>query len=195
MHICNLLLQLSHLFFLQHFFVFDRDYLDELVYVMSPVIEQDACQFGTGVEVMLADEFVQLLAVEASSMSSVPPFPCYRNNRSCRLCSIRKPHRRTYLRQSYVPSVRVLPHVRRSCIRSNGHPHPLLRLCTGVADGKAFAYTAVDIYFTACCAIKQGVTGDRIFLRLEIAAYRGQYGDTSATQILCPDNHSLHLPA
>ena len=31
LHFCNLLLQFLHLLLLQHFFVFDRDYLDELV--------------------------------------------------------------------------------------------------------------------------------------------------------------------
>ena len=48
LHFCNLLLQFLHLLLLQHFFVFDRDYLDELVGIAWPVIEHGACQFGTG---------------------------------------------------------------------------------------------------------------------------------------------------
>ena len=63
LHFCNLLLQFLHLLLLQHFFVFDRDYLDELVGIAWPVIEHGACQFGTGVQVVLADELVQFLAV------------------------------------------------------------------------------------------------------------------------------------
>ena len=39
LHIRNLLLQILHLLFLQHFLVLDRDYLDKLVYVVRPVIE------------------------------------------------------------------------------------------------------------------------------------------------------------
>ena len=60
LHFCNLLLQFLHLLLLQHFFVFDRDYLDELVGIAWPVIEHGACQFGTGVQVVLADELVQI---------------------------------------------------------------------------------------------------------------------------------------
>ena len=54
--------------------------------------------------------------------------------------------------------------------------------CTGVADGKAFAYATVDIYFTAGCAIQKGVSGNCVLLSLEVAAHRGQHGDASATQ-------------
>ena len=58
--------------------------------------------------------------------------------------------------------------------------------CTGVADGKAFSYATVDIYFTAGCAIQKGVSGNCVLLSLEVAAYRGQYGDASATQPRLP---------
>ena len=54
--------------------------------------------------------------------------------------------------------------------------------CAGVTNSETFSYTAVDIYFTACCAIKQGITGDCIFFGFEIAADRRQYGDTPAAQ-------------
>ena len=54
--------------------------------------------------------------------------------------------------------------------------------CTGVADGKALACTAVDVNFTACGAVKQGVACNRVFLRLEVAPYRRQDSDASATQ-------------
>ena len=63
LHVGNLLLQLAHLLFLQYLFVFDRYYLDELVDVVCPVVEHDACQLRTGVQIMLPDEFVQLFSV------------------------------------------------------------------------------------------------------------------------------------
>ena len=53
---------------------------------------------------------------------------------------------------------------------------------TGVADGKALTCTAVDVNLAACGAIKQGVACNRVLLCLEVAPYRGQDGDASATQ-------------
>ncbi len=53
---------------------------------------------------------------------------------------------------------------------------------TGVAHCESLAHTTVDIYLAACRAIKQGVAGDGVLLRLEVAAHRRQNSNASAAQ-------------
>ena len=183
LHFCNLLLQFLHLLLLQHFFVFDRDYLDELVGIAWPVIEHGACQFGTGVQVVLADELVQFLAVgglfdeaqfhhfhiaEIVEVAVPVPYVGHTAGHACGKVASR-------LSEYYhAPAGHILAAV---------VAYTLHYGCgTGVADGKALACTAVDVNFTACGAIKQGVACNRVFLRLEVAPYRRQDGDASATQ-------------
>ena len=55
-------------------------------------------------------------------------------------------------------------------------------LHTGIADGEAFAHPSVDIYLAVSSAIQQGVSGDGILFRIEIAAHGGQYRNASAAQ-------------
>ena len=65
LHVGNLLLQLSYLLFLQHALVLDGHNLDEVLHVTPPVVEHPARQPGSGIQVMLANQLVQLLAVRA----------------------------------------------------------------------------------------------------------------------------------
>ena len=44
---------------------------------------------------------------------------------------------------------------------------------TGIADGEAFAHPSVDIHLAVSSAIQQGVSGDGILFRIEIAAHGG----------------------
>ena len=53
---------------------------------------------------------------------------------------------------------------------------------TGIADGEAFAHPSVDIHLAVSSAIQQGVSGDGILFRIEIAAHGGQYRNASAAQ-------------
>ena len=168
---------------MQHFFVFDRDYLDELVGIAWPVIEHGACQFGTGVQVVLADELVQFLAVgglfdeaqfyhfhvaEIVEVAVPVPYVGHTAGHACGKVASR-------LSEYYhAPAGHILAAV---------VAYTLHYGCgTGVADGKALACTAVDVNFTACGAVKQGVACNRVFLCLEVAPYRRQDGDASATQ-------------
>ena len=42
LHVCNLLLQLLYLLFLQHTLILDRHYLDEVFHIVVPVVEHGA---------------------------------------------------------------------------------------------------------------------------------------------------------
>ena len=62
MHIRNLLLQLLYLLLLENSLVLDWHYLDEILYVVVPVVEHGTGELTAGIEIMLTDQLVQLLA-------------------------------------------------------------------------------------------------------------------------------------
>ena len=152
---------------------------------MVPVVEHRAGEFRTGVEVVLADEFVQFLAVAA--VVHEVDF--------------------NHVHVAEVVEVAVLvPHIGHatahsgckvaSCFAENHHTsagHILAAVVarafnhgrgSRVAHSETLAHLSVDIQFAACCAIKSGVSGDDVVLCREIAAYRGQYGYASTRQSL-----------
>ena len=65
LHIRNLLLQLLYLLLLENSLVLDWHYLDEILYVVVPVVEHGTGELTAGIEIMLTDQLVQLLAIGA----------------------------------------------------------------------------------------------------------------------------------
>ena len=53
---------------------------------------------------------------------------------------------------------------------------------SGIADCEAFTHSSVDIHLTIGSAIQQGISGDGILFRIEIATHGRQYCNASATQ-------------
>lgn len=174
LYISYFLLQLAHLFFLQYSFIFDRYYLDKFVHIAIPVIQHRPCQFGAGIEVMLADQFMQFL-----------PVRCLLDKRELHHLHVAE----------IIEVVVLVPHVSHAATHSgseitsgfsqyhdpsSGHVFATVvaytlyhGLHTGIADGEAFAHPSVDIYLAVSSAIQQGVSGDGILFRIEIAAHGG----------------------
>ena len=57
LHVGNLLLELTHLLFLQYTLVLNRSHLDEILDVAIPVVEHTTSESRTGVKVVLTNEF------------------------------------------------------------------------------------------------------------------------------------------
>ena len=65
LHIRNLLLQLLYLLLLENSLILDWHYLDEILYVVVPVVEHGTGELTACVEIMLTNQLVQLLAIGA----------------------------------------------------------------------------------------------------------------------------------
>ena len=65
LHIRNLLLQLLYLLLLENSLVLDWHNLDEILYVVVPVIEHSTGELTTSIEIMLTNQLMQLLAIGA----------------------------------------------------------------------------------------------------------------------------------
>ena len=181
LHIRNLLLQLLYLLLLENSLVLDWHYLDEILYVVVPVIEHGTGKLTAGIEIMLTDQLVQLLAIGAvlhevdlhhihvtEVIEVVVLIPYVGNTTTHTSGEVTAGFTENY----YSTARHILAAVVTSTLNHGDG--------TGVTNTKALAYLTIDIQLTACGTIQTGVTGDDVILGREVAADRRKDGNTTS---------------
>ena len=176
-----------HLLFFQHTFVLYRHHLDEVLYVAVPVVEHPACQGGTRMQVVLANQFQQFLArhtvLHQINLHHVHIAEVV--ERVLGVIDVGYTSRHTC---GKVPAGLAEHHHTTAC-------HILTAVVAGalddgygsrVAHTEALAYLAIDVQLARGGTVETGVAGNDIVFRMEVlmAAAGGQYRDASAAQTL-----------
>ena len=166
---------------MQYSLVFDWHYLDEVLYVVIPIIEHGASQLTACVEIVLTNQLVQLLAIGAvldevdlhhihitevvEVVVLVPDISDTTAHTSGEVAASLTEHYDT----------------------STGHVLTAVVACTlddgdgtRVTHTEALAHLTVDVKFTTCGTIETSVTCDDIILGREIAADRRKDGNTTS---------------
>ena len=167
--------------FLQHALILDRHYLDEVFHIVVPVVEHGAGELTACIEIMLADELVQLLAVgavldkvdfhhihvaEVVEVVVLVPYVGHTATHTCGKVAAR-------LAEHYHASAcHVLATVVASTLDDSDG--------TRVAHTEAFAYLTVDIQLARCGSIESSIAGDDVVFGREVAADRRQDGNTAS---------------
>ena len=148
---------------------------------MVPVIEHGSGELTAGVEIMLTDQLVQLLAIGAilhevnlhhihvtEVIEVVVLIPYVGNTTTHTSGEVTAGFTENY----YSTARHILAAVVTSTLNHGDG--------TGVTNTKALAYLTIDIQLTTCGTIQTGVTGDDIILGREVAADRRKDGNTTS---------------
>ena len=149
---------------------------------MVPIVEHGACQFRTGVEIVLPDKLVQFFAgcgilqkgkfyhIHVAKVVKIVFFVPYVGNSATHACSEVTAGFAEYNDAS-------AGHIFATMVAYAFHHGNSAR----VAHSKTFASTAIDVNFTAGGSIKQGVAGNCVFFGGKSATDWRLYGYVSAT--------------
>ena len=166
---------------LEYSLVFDWHYLDEVLYVVVPVVEHGAGELTACVEVVLANQLVQLLAIgavlyevdlhhvhvtEVVEVVVLVPYVCdTTTHTSGEVASGLTEHYHTTASHIFTAVV--------AGTLDNGDG-------TRVTYTEALTYLTVDVEFTTCGTVETGVTSDDVILGREVAADRRKDGNTTS---------------